>query len=70
MQDANQRRRCISQVAAIEDQATAGSVVASVEVVELIQTDWDVVPLPDAVWRVVGPAQAVPVSERDVATSQ
>ncbi|KAG2496536.1 hypothetical protein HYH03_005360 [Edaphochlamys debaryana] len=55
--DSNQRRRCISQVAAIEDQATAGSVVASAEVVELVQGEWELLPLPDTVWRVLGPAQ-------------
>ena len=54
--DVNQRRRCVSQVAAIEDQATAGSVVAGIEVVELIQGEWEVVALPDSVWRVVGPS--------------
>ncbi|GIL91465.1 hypothetical protein Vretifemale_19055, partial [Volvox reticuliferus] len=58
--DANQRRRCISQVAAIEDRATAGCVVASIEVVELIQGEWEVLPLPDSVWRVIGPAQPTP----------
>ncbi|EFJ50372.1 hypothetical protein VOLCADRAFT_116897 [Volvox carteri f. nagariensis] len=61
--DANQRRRCISQVAAIEDQARAGSVVASIEVVELIQGEWEVLPLPDNVWRVVGPAQPAPQAQ-------
>ncbi|KAG2432750.1 hypothetical protein HYH02_012884 [Chlamydomonas schloesseri] len=71
--DVNQRRRCVSQVAAIEDQATAGSVVASIEVVELIQGEWEVVPLPDSVWRVVGPvapgAAAVRLSHTSVRSS-
>ncbi|KAG2424626.1 hypothetical protein HXX76_014351 [Chlamydomonas incerta] len=72
--DVNQRRRCVSQVAAIEDQATAGSVVASIEVVELIQGEWELLPLPDSVWRVVGPmapsaAANVRMSHTSVRTS-
>ncbi|GFR48148.1 hypothetical protein Agub_g9980 [Astrephomene gubernaculifera] len=56
--DANQRRRCVSQVAVIEDQASAGSVVASSEVMELVQGEWELAALPDSVWRVVGPIQS------------
>lgn len=47
------------QVAAIEDEATAGDVVCSAEVLQLLGSDWDTKPLPGQVWKVLGPAQVL-----------
>ena len=43
------RRRCITQLAAIEKHAEAGEVVISREVLVLIEHDWVIDTLPDEV---------------------
>lgn len=60
------RRRCIAQLAAIEDQADAGEVVVSKEVLALIQDEWEVEMLPDEVARTIMPLQPFATPARPI----